>query len=393
MTSYLYVDLFSGASGDMLLGALIDLGLSLEDLREALGRMNLTGYELKAESQVRHGISGTKLQVLDTAGAHPARHLSDVCELIEASTLSDRVKSTSHAVFVRIARAEAGIHGASIDHVHFHEISAVDSLVDIVGFAAGLELLGIERVFASPVPLGSGTIKTAHGLIPVPAPATLALLAEVGAPTRPHQAETEIVTPTAAALLSELATFERPAMCVQEVGYGFGDKEFPWANMLRVWRGVTGSELHSRREPVVVIECNLDDISGEMLGYAMERLFTAGAVDVWFTSVQMKKNRPGVVVSALAHPDRADAIADVVLRETSTLGVRVSPVIERVVCERKLRQVETPWGVVQVKEKWIGGELVAVSPEYEDCARIARERALPLAQVFDAATRAAQVAR
>ncbi|MCJ7737825.1 MAG: nickel pincer cofactor biosynthesis protein LarC [Anaerolineae bacterium] len=389
MTSCLYVDLFSGASGDMLLGSMIDLGLPIDDLRAALGHMDLVGYDLEVEPQLRHGISGTKLHVRDIAGEHPARHLSDVHELIGASTLSNRVKSASLAVFERIARVEAGIHGTSIDHVHFHEISAVDSLVDIVGFVAGLELLGIDRVFASPVPLGSGTIKTAHGLIPVPAPATLGLLAEVGAPTRSHQAETEIVTPTAAALLSELATFERPAMRVQGVGYGFGDKEFPWPNMLRVWQGVTGSGQRPGTDQVVAIECNVDDMTGEMLGYAMERLFTAGAVDVWFTSVQMKKNRPGVVLSALAHVDQADTIAEVILRETSTLGVRVSPQIDRIICQRKLRQVETPWGLVQVKEKWLAGERTAVSPEYEDCARIARENSLPLARVFDAVSRAA----
>ena len=389
MTSCLYVDLFSGASGDMLLGSMIDLGLPLDDLRAALGHMDLVGYDLEVEPQLRHGISGTKLHVRDIAGEHPARHLSDVRELIGASTLSNRVKSASLAVFERIARVEAGIHGTSIDHVHFHEISAVDSLVDIVGFVAGLELLGIDRVFASPVPLGSGTIKTAHGLMPVPVPATLGLLAEVGAPTRSHQAETEIVTPTAAALLSELATFERPAMRVQGVGYGFGDKEFPWPNMLRVWQGVTGSGQRPGTDQVVAIECNVDDMTGEMLGYAMERLFTAGAVDVWFTSVQMKKNRPGVVLSALAHVDQADTIAEVILRETSTLGVRVSPQIDRIICQRKLRQVETPWGMVQVKEKWLAGERMAVSPEYEDCARIARENSLPLARVFDAVSRAA----
>jgi len=371
----------------MLLGALIDLGLSLDELRDALGRMDLQGYELEAEDQLRHGISGTKLTVRDSAREHPARHLSHVRALIQSSSLPERVKSVSQAVFERIAKAEGHIHGASPEEVHFHEISAVDSLVDIVGFVAGLELLGIERVFASSVPLGSGTIVAAHGLIPVPAPATLALLAEGGAPTRPHQAETEIVTPTAAALLAELATFERPAMRVQGVGYGFGDKEFPWTNMLRVWQGLTGGRLGSGKDRVVVVESNLDDVTGEMLGYAMERLFSIGALDVWFTPVQMKKDRPGIVLSALAHPDKADEIADVILRETPTLGVRVSPVIERIVSERKLRQVETPWGSVQVKEKWIGGEPVAVSPEFEDCARIAREQSLPLAQVFAAVTR------
>ena len=269
-----------------------------------------------------------------------------------------------------------------MDSVHFHEISAVDSLVDVVGFAAALELLGVERVFASPVPLGSGTIETAHGLVPVPAPATLALLADVRAPTRPHQAQTEIVTPTAAALLTELATFERPPMRVGSVGYGFGQREFPWANAVRAWLGGADDRSIEGVDEVVLLECNLDDVTGEMLGYAMERLFVAGALDVWFTPVQMKKNRPGVVVAVLTRPEQADEVARVLLRETPTLGLRVSHV-GRIVAERCAREIETPWGKVWVKEKWVEGERTAVSPEYEDCARIAREHSIPLHQVFD----------
>jgi len=385
-----YLDLFSGASGDMLLGALIDAGLPLASLQAELRKMPLPGYEIEAERQVRRGISGTKLHVHEEVQAQPARHFSDVQQLLDRSALSDRVKERSLAVFRRLARVEAGIHGMDVDHVHFHEISAIDSLVDVVGFVAGLELLGVGRVFASSVPLGHGSIETAHGLIPVPAPATLALLAEVGAPTRPHQAETEIVTPTGAALLAELATFERPAMHVTAVGYGFGSKEFSWVNGLRVWLGEAGEEAREGRDQVVLLQCNLDDATGEMLGFAMERMFAAGALDVWFTPVQMKKSRPGTVLSALARPDQAEALAQVILRETSTLGVRLSPPLERMVAERCVREVETAWGRVRVKEKWLAGEMVALSPEYEDCARLAREQSIPLGQVFDAVARAAR---
>ena len=312
------------------------------------------------------------------------------------------------AVFARLARVEARIHGVAVDEVHFHEIGAVDSLVDVVGFAAGLEQLQVERVFSSPVPLGSGTIETEHGLLPVPAPATLALLAEVGAPTRPHPAQTEIVTPTAAALLAEWATFELPPMRVRAIGYGFGQKEFPWVNAVRVWLGeeaplpqslpggegggdapqaLHGGEGGRERDQVTLLECNLDDTTGETLGYAMERLFAAGALDVWFTPIQMKKDRPGVMLSVLVPPGRTATVAQVVLRETPTLGLRVLP-IERMVAERHMREVETPWGKVRVKEKWLNGERAAVSPEYEDCARIAREHAIPLYQVFEAARKA-----
>ncbi len=383
MLTVLYLDLFSGAGGDMLLGALLDLGLALDDLRSDLARMSLSGYELEAERRVGHGLSGTQLHVRDLAQAHPARHLHDVRRLIEESTLSEQVKRTALAVFERLARAEARVHGVPVDEIHFHELGAVDSLVDIVGFIAGLERLGIERVFASPVPLGSGTVETEHGLLPVPAPATLALLAEAQAPTRPHPARTEIVTPTAAALLAELATFAYPPLRVRAVGYGFGQKEFPWANVVRAWMGEVEADTDAGRDRVMLLQCNLDDATGETLGYVMERLFAAGALDVWFTPVQMKKNRPGVVLSALARSEQADALAQVILRETPTLGLRVQAV-ERIVAERRVREVETPWGKVRVKEKWLAGQCVAVSPEYEDCARIAREQGIPLQRVFAA---------
>ncbi len=386
MKTVLYLDLFAGAAGDMLLGALLDLGLGLDALREDLAKMGLSGYELEAVRQVRCGVSGTRLYVRDVARAYPARHLPDVRRLLGESRLPPKVRDRSLAVLERLARAEARVHGVPIEEVHFHEIGAVDTLVDVVGFIAGLERLGAAEVFASPVPLGTGFVQTEHGLLPVPAPATLALLAEVNAPTRPHPAQTEILTPTAAALLAELATFACPPLRVRAVGYGFGEKEFPWPNAVRAWLGEL--EETPGREGVVLLECNLDDATGELMGYVMERLFAAGALDVWFVPVQMKKNRPGVVLSALARPERADTLASLILRETPTLGVRVRPA-ERFVAGRAERTVETPWGPVRVKEKWLGGERVAVSPEYEDCARIARERGVPLEEVYAAAREAA----
>jgi uncharacterized protein (TIGR00299 family) protein len=317
--------------------------------------------------------------------------LSHVRELISASALSAEVKRRSIAVFERIARVEAAIHGVALEKVHFHEIGAVDSLIDIVGFAAGLELLGVERVFSSPAPLGSGTVETAHGLLPVPAPAALALLAEVKAPTRPHPAQTEILTPTAAALLAELADFSFPAMRIARVGYGVGARELPWANVVRAWVGeLTEAAGVESPDAVVQLECNLDDSTGQDLGYAMEHLFAAGALDVWFTPIQMKKNRPAVLLSVLARPADAAGIAGIVLSETSTLGVRMSPPLPRLVCGRTVREVSTPWGTVRIKEKRIDGKLVSSSPEYEDCARIARERGIPISRVRDAARAAAE---
>jgi pyridinium-3,5-bisthiocarboxylic acid mononucleotide nickel chelatase len=235
--SILYIDCFSGASGDMLLGALIDAGLALDDLKADLGHLALADYELIVERRVSHGISATHFSVLDHAQSHPARNLSAVRELVQDSGLDAKVVDQSLRVFRRLAEAEARIHGTTIDEVHFHEIGAVDSLIDIVGFCAGLRRLGVEEVYASPLPLGSGTIRTEHGLLPVPVPATLALLADVGAPTIPSEAQGELVTPTGAALLTTLATFARPAMRVHAVGYGLGTKTFPWANIVRAWLG------------------------------------------------------------------------------------------------------------------------------------------------------------
>ena len=239
MTRILYLDCFSGASGDMLLGALLDAGLSLEALSAEIAKLKLPGVSLTLTPHISHGITGSRFDVVDTAQEHPARHLSSIRAILGAAELAPTVIERSLAVFERLAAAEAKIHGTTLDEVHFHEIGAVDSLVDIVGFNVALELLGIETVYASPLPLGSGTIRTAHGLIPVPVPATLALIAQVGAPTLPSAATTELVTPTGAALITTLATFERPAMRVEAVGYGFGAKELPWANMLRAWLGDT----------------------------------------------------------------------------------------------------------------------------------------------------------
>ncbi|HHX42826.1 MAG TPA: nickel pincer cofactor biosynthesis protein LarC [Chloroflexi bacterium] len=246
MKRIIYLDCYSGASGDMLLGALLDAGLSLEDLRADLARLDLDGYELTAESQTRHGIVGTKFDVVDLAGEHPARNLGVVRDLIEGSDLSDRIKARSIEVFTRLAEAEAHVHGTTVDAIHFHEVGAVDAVVDIVGFCCALERLEIEAVYSSALPLGSGMVRTEHGLLPVPAPATLELLAAVGVPIAPSDAKGELVTPTGAALLSALACFQQPAMRVRRVGYGFGTREFPWPNAVRVWLGEEIPARHQR---------------------------------------------------------------------------------------------------------------------------------------------------
>ena len=387
-----YFDCFSGASGDMLLGCLVDAGLDLAELEASLARLPVSGYRLAAEPTTRHGLSGTQLHVIVEPGERPARTLPAIEGIIGGSDLPERVRERSLAVFRRLARAEAAVHGTTIDQVHFHEIGAVDSLVDIVGFVWALERLGIEAVHCSPLTLGGGTVHTEHGRLPAPAPATLALLAEVNAPIVPGPAQTELLTPTGAALLTEFATFERPPMTIRAVGYGFGTKEFDWPNALRVWLGESLSKASSgESDQVVELGCNLDDASGELLGYTMERLLSAGALDVWFTPIQMKKNRPATKLSVLCQPQDAAGLADLLLRETPTLGVR-QQVVSRAKAGREMRQVETPWGSIRVKLKIMGGLVVAASPEYDDCARLAAAAGVPLQKVMVAARHAAEQA-
>jgi pyridinium-3,5-bisthiocarboxylic acid mononucleotide nickel chelatase len=399
----LYVDCFSGVSGDMLLGALLDLGLELTALEGELARLPLDGYRLAARPLTSHGVSGTKLDVVVDDAPQPERHLADILRLLDGSGLAPGVRERAAAVFGRLARAEARVHGTSVEEVHFHEVGAVDSIVDVVGAMIGLELLGVERVFASSLPLGGGMVRSQHGRLPLPAPATLELLAEVGAPTRPAPGERagELVTPTGAAILAELARFEQPPIQVRRVGYGFGTRELPWPNAVRLWLGeplaievgprpvetLGGLSMQLSDDPdgplsdeVVLIETNLDDASPELLGYAMERLFEAGALDVAFVPIQMKKNRPGTLLLVVAPPPRARALAELVLAETPTLGVRLRPTT-RLVARREETTVETVLGPIRVKLKRLGARTIA-APEYEDCARLARAHNVPLADVY-----------
>ena len=451
----LYVDCFSGISGDMLLGALLDAGLPFDALRTELGKLPLAGYHLEARPKQSYGIGGTKLDVLVDEAVQPERHLADVLALLDASDLDAAVRATAAGVFRRLAVAEAKIHATSVDAVHFHEVGGVDSIVDVVGAAIGLRVLEVERVYASSLPLPGGTIRSRHGLLPAPAPATLEILAGVSAPTRPAPVEGELVTPTSAAILAEVAQFEQPRMRVRRVGYGYGTKELPWPNAVRVWLGEAyvlamsrphldsspdgmpapgaptdaGPHAHAHPHPdehahphphgqahppeqriaaarsaepdladadsapgvlqdeVVVLETNLDDASPELLGYTMERLFEAGALDVYFTPIQMKKNRPGTLLGVISPPERAGQLAALVLAETTTLGVRMHRAT-RLIAERRRVTVETPYGPVRVKQKLLGDRAIG-APEYEDCARLAREHGVPLADVYRATSLAA----
>ena len=387
-----FFDCFSGASGDMLLGALLDAGVSVHDLRTGLQSLPVTGWTLSAEAARQHGLGGTRAKVTLSQPDQPHRGLDEVVRIVSQGALPANVIDRACAVFERLAQVEADIHGTTVDQVEFHEVGAIDAIVDVVGVVFGLCLLDVDwaALTSSGLPAGSGWVKSAHGRLPVPAPATLELLRRADMPLRaaPAPGETgELTTPTGAALLTVLARFapEPVSGRVARIGYGFGTREMAWPNAVRVIVGDEPSELPNalQRDQVVEIQTNLDDATPEELGFAMERLFEAGALDVAFSPLHMKKNRPGVLVRVLGRPADGQRLAELVLEHTSALGVRMQT-IGRLIAQRTERTVTTPWGDVRVKVKHLG-ERRLIAPEYEDCARIARAANVPLRHVFEAA--------
>lgn len=373
-----YLDAFSGISGDMLVGALVDAGADPSRIAGALASLD-AGVEVRFEKTKRRGISATKFHVAaEQAKAH--RHLPDIFRLLEQGDLPESVKQNAKAVFQRLGEAEAAVHNMPLERVHFHEVGAVDSIADIVGACLGFELLGIEEIHCSPINVGSGTVKTEHGVLPVPAPATVALLA--GKPVYSRGPAMELTTPTGAAVAVTLAARfgPPPPMVLAAAGYGAGGADFPeHANVLRVLIG----EASGAREAtaVSVIEANIDDLSPQVLGYAMERLIEAGALDVSFSPVFMKKNRPGTLLRVIARPEDQEKLAALLFAETSTLGLRILSA-ERRVQSRRTVEVETRYGTVRVKVSGDG----AYAPEYEDCRRIAREHGVSLREVLNEAS-------
>ncbi len=378
-----FVDCFAGISGDMLLGALIDAGAPVDDLLLGLKTLPLSGWELEVERVRKGAIAATSVSVIVHEN-QPERHLSDIESIVIASRLPEKVKEQSLKVFQLLAEAEAKVHGISVNEVHFHEVGAVDSIVDIVGSVYALHLLGVQAVYASALPFTRGRVKTLHGDLPVPAPATMELLC--GVPTYPLDIEAELVTPTGAALLKALANGfgMPPPFTPRKVGYGAGKRDLPFPNVLRVIVGDLPDNVALERERLVVVETNLDDMTGEMAGYAMERLLAAGARDVWVVPAQMKKNRPAIVLSVLCDHEKLPTVLQILLRETTTLGVRVQEV-ERLCLPREIWEVTTPYGTVKVKVAKLGDEIVNIAPEYEDCRRLALEQRVPLKEVMAAA--------
>lgn len=381
-----YFDCFSGAAGDMILGALISAGLSPDDLRHDLGRLNLTGYELDIRPIMKQGFAAHQV-VVGVQKQESHRHLHDIEKIIGAADLPAPVKERSLRTFRRLAEAEAQVHGTTIEKVHFHEVGAVDAIVDIVGAAIGLHRLGIERVVCSPIPTGGGTVRCEHGLMPVPAPATAELL--VGVPLADSEEPAELTTPTGAAILTTAAEAfgPPPAMRIGAIGYGAGTREgVTRPNILRVLLGEI-EDADGIEESVVVLEANLDDATGEEIGHAIEALFAAGALDAFTVPIQMKKNRPGVLLTVIASPAKAAACEDVLLTHTPTFGVRRAA-WARTCLDRTVESVTTRFGVIRVKIGRRGGAVVRVAPEFEDCAAAARSQSVPLREVMREAERA-----
>lgn len=388
MAKLAYFDGFSGASGDMVLGALVDAGLDVARLEAELRRLPLAGWGISAEKVKRGALQATHVRVT-SAETHHHRGLSKIEAIITSGKLAPRAAEMAVRIFCRLGEAEAKVHGVSLEKVHFHEVGAVDSIIDIVGAAVGFDLLGIGQFASAPLNVGGGKIKTEHGILPVPAPATVELLKHT--PTYSTGIQRELVTPTGAAILSTLASQfgAQPAMTVQAAGYGAGSAQLEeQPNVLRM---VIGEPAEDRMVPwdekIAVIEANLDDMNPQIYGYFAEKALAAGALEVYATPVQMKKNRPGQLVTILCAPESAKALMDLVFRETTTIGLRCWEARRRVL-QRETVTVETPLGAVRMKISRQNGHMLNAAPEYEDCRRIAEERGVPLKEVLAAATAA-----
>lgn len=382
-----YFDCFAGISGDMTLGALIHAGADANELKVQLSSLKLDEYELEVERVRRNGIAAANVNVHlkhHHHGHHPHHHrgLAEILDMIDNSGLSPQVKERSSSIFKRLAQAEASVHGTTIEDIHFHEVGAVDAIVDIVGASICLDMLGIEKVVSSPLPTFHGFVKCAHGVFPLPAPATMELIR--GVPTRPMDVEGELVTPTGAAIITTLASQfgPMPPMQTEVIGYGSGKKDFGFPNLLRVMIGEADEKEHGHQ--VTLLETNIDDLNPQFYELLMERLFAAGAFDVYLTPIQMKKNRSANLVSVLCNPDDSQEMLDIIFANSSTLGVRISE-FRRVCLEREWTEVDTSFGKIRIKIGKQNGTIRNIQPEYEDCKAAAIKHNVPIKTVHDEA--------
>lgn len=380
-----YFHSVGGASGDMTLAALLDAGLDLSELEAAIALLGFPDVRIKTWRDRSEAIAGTRVDVEVPAG--PARTITDFIKIIRSSDLPAIVQEQAVSIFERLGDAEAAVHGSHDGPPKLHELGSLDTLVDIVGAVAGLHALGVEAIYASPLMLGSGTVKTSHGVLPVPGPATAHLIADAGAPMSPPPKKPvgELTTPTGAAILTTLAAFSTPTIRVEAIGYGLGAKKVGGLpNALAVWLG----DVTSEAAPLVLLETNIDDSSPEILAYVQDRLMELGALDAWLTPLHMKKGRSGVQLSVLTSANLEPLLVETVLRETSTLGVR-RRTVDRYEAKREVRQVETGLGAIGIKVKLLNGRVISVAPEFEECRLIAQELGLPLQEVYRVANEAA----
>ena len=380
-----YLDCASGISGDMMLGALVDAGVELSALQQGIDSLDLPSCRLVANEVTKRLFRATQVTV-EHEPEHAHRHLSDIVALIEGSKLTPRQQDLAKQIFTRLGEAEAKVHGTTIEKVHFHEVGAVDSIADIVGTAIGLDLLGVERLHASAVPTGRGTIEIAHGRCSVPAPATVELL--TGIPLAASEVEAELTTPTGAAILATMVDQfgPLPNMTIRRTGIGSGQRDLEeQANVLRLLVGdATEATDQDASAEVFMLQTNLDDTTGELVGYCTEQLFTAGALDVTSQAIQMKKNRPGILLTVICESAELDTMRDILIRETSTLGIRYWSVARHTL-RRQVHEVSTPWGPVAGTVAWRGEHQITFSPEYESCRAVAQAENLSLSRVYEAA--------
>lgn len=374
-----YFHCFSGASGDMILGALVDAGLSAELLLSRLACLPLKRYEFSFKKEKRGVISGTHVDIRISESAEiKTRKLESILDIIDRSALEPELKKWGNAIFMRLARAEAKVHGTSPDNLTFHELGGIDTILDIMGAVIGFSEMGLEKIYCSALPSGGGWAHSEHGKIPIPAPSILELLAEAKAPLYVTSVQEEILTPTGAAILSELAIFSKPHLTIEKIGYGIGTKilkEQP--NALALWIGQEDTE----EQEVVVLEANIDDMNPEIYSYVTEVLMERGALDVWLTPIQMKKNRPAITLSVLAKMEQMEEMTNIIFRETTTLGLRLRNV-ERRVAERRTQKFQSSLGKVRLKIKNWKGRNYPPHPEYEDCRRLAEKHGIPLQEVY-----------
>jgi len=383
-----YFDCFSGISGDMTVGALLDAGLKIETLEKELNKLGLSGYQLEVNKVVKKGISATQFKVkIKEEGVH--RRFKDILDILEKSKLDEEIKKETEKIFFNIAQAESKIHRKDIDKIHFHEIGGLDSIIDIASAVIGIKTLGIEEIYSSTLPVGRGFVKCAHGVIPVPAPATLELLKNI--PIYSGGIESEMITPTGAGIIGTLAKSfgERPLMKIERIGYGAGEKEFTIPNLLRVSIGEKILKDENLKDgyvsdETILIETNIDDMNPEFYDYIMGQLFSQGALDVFLTPIQMKKNRPAHMLSIIVYEQNLKEILEVLFSESTTLGVRIRET-KRLRLAQKNFITETKYGKIRIKVGIFKGKIKNIAPEYEDCKKMAKQHKVPLKEVYDEA--------